>query len=110
MTYGFSRDDAGKFINDYVAKDVLDFDPFQTLDVEGVGKLVETATKLGRASNPEIKLGVCGELGGDPKSIEFFHKIGLDYVSCSPFRIPIAQIAAAQNAIKYGTIKYEKIK
>lgn len=110
MTYGFSRDDAGKFINDYVGKNVLDFDPFQTLDVDGVGKLVETGAKLGRLVKPDLKLGVCGELGGDPKSIEFFHQVGLDYVSCSPFRIPIAQIAAAQSAIKYGTIIHEEVK
>ena len=101
MTYGFSRDDAGKFINDYISNDVLESDPFQTLDVDGVGRLVETGIKLGRSTKPEFKIGVCGELGGDPKSIEFFHKVGLDYVSCSPFRIPIAQIAAAQSTIKY---------
>lgn len=104
MTYGFSRDDAGKFINDYISDNVLEFDPFQTLDVEGVGRLVETGVRLGRRAKPDIKIGVCGELGGDPKSIEFFHNVGLDYVSCSPFRIPIAQIAAAQSAIKYDTI------
>lgn len=105
MTYGFSRDDAGKFINDYISKDILGFDPFQTLDVDGVGTLVETGVKLGRRAKPDIQIGVCGELGGDPKSIEFFHLAGLDYVSCSPFRIPIAQIAAAQSSIKYDTIK-----
>ena len=104
MTYGFSRDDAGKFINDYISNDVLESDPFQTLDVDGVGRLVETGVKLGRSAKPEIKIGVCGELGGDPKSIEFFHNVGLDYVSCSPFRIPIAQIAAAQSTIKYDII------
>lgn len=101
MTYGFSRDDAGKFINDYISNNVLESDPFQTLDVDGVGRLVETGVKLGRSKKPEIKIGVCSELGGDPESIEFFHKVGLDYVSCSPFRIPIAQIAAAQSTIKY---------
>ncbi len=104
MTYGFSRDDAGKFINDYISNNVLESDPFQTLDVDGVGRLVETGVQLGRGAKPDIKIGVCGELGGDPKSIAFFHKVGLDYVSCSPFRIPIAQIAAAQSAIKYDTI------
>ena len=104
MTYGFSRDDAGKFINDYISNDVLESDPFQTLDVDGVGRLVETGVKLGRSAKPEIKIGVCGELGGDPKSIEFFHNVGLDYVSCSPFRIPIAHIAAAQSTIKYDII------
>lgn len=107
MTYGFSRDDAGKFINQYVSDDILEHDPFQTIDINGVGKLVETGVKLGRSTQPEIKIGVCGELGGDPRSIEFFHKVGLNYVSCSPFRIPIAQIAAAQSAIKYDTIKTE---
>lgn len=107
MTYGFSRDDAGKFINDYIGQDILESDPFQTLDVKGVGRLVETGVKLGRSSKPTIQIGVCGELGGDPKSIEFFHNIGLDYVSCSPFRIPIAQIAAAQSAIKYDTIQVD---
>lgn len=110
MTYGFSRDDAGKFISDYMRKDVLGFDPFQTLDVEGVGSLVETAVKLGRSTKPDMQMGVCGELGGDPKSIHFFHKVGLDYVSCSPFRIPIAQIAAAQSTVKYGTINLQEVK
>lgn len=109
MTYGFSRDDAGKFINQYIGEDVLTFDPFQTIDVDGVGKLVETAVQLGRETKPELPIGVCGELGGDPKSIEFFHQTGLDYVSCSPFRIPIAQIAAAQSAIKYDTL-YQELK
>lgn len=105
MTYGFSRDDAAKFINQYVSDDVLESDPFQTIDEDGVGQLITTAAKLARAKQPDFKIGVCGELGGDPKSIEFFHQAGLDYVSCSPFRIPIAQIAAAQSAIKYATIK-----
>lgn len=104
MTYGFSRDDAAKFINHYISDQVLAFDPFQTLDEDGVGQLITTAVKLARAKQPDFKIGVCGELGGDPKSIEFFHQAGLDYVSCSPFRIPIAQIAAAQSAIKYATI------
>lgn len=104
MTYGFSRDDAGKFINQYISEDVLDIDPFQTIDIDGVGKLIQMGTKLGREAKPELKIGVCGELGGDPKSIEFFHQNGLDYISCSPFRVPIAQIAAAQSAIKNTTI------
>lgn len=104
MTYGFSRDDAAKFINHYISDQVLAFDPFQTLDEDGVGQLITTAVKLARAKQPDFKIGVCGELGGDPKSIEFFHQAGLDYVSCSPFRIPITQIAAAQSAIKYATI------
>lgn len=105
MTFGFSRDDAAKYINQYISDEILPLDPFQTLDVEGVGSLVKTATELARAKQPDFKIGICGELGGDPQSIEFFHQIGLDYVSCSPYRIPIAQIAAAQSAIKYATMK-----
>ncbi|MBK5244807.1 MAG: pyruvate, phosphate dikinase [Eubacteriaceae bacterium] len=99
MTYGFSRDDAGKFITDYKEKGILPNDPFQSIDVEGVGKLVEMAVKLGRQTKPHLKIGVCGEHGGDPNSIYFFHKAGLDYVSCSPFRVPIARLAAAQAAL-----------
>ena len=105
MTFGFSRDDAAKYINQYISDEILPIDPFQTLDIEGVGSLIKTATELARAKQPNFKIGVCGELGGDPKSIEFFHQVGLDYVSCSPYRIPMAQIAAAQSAIKYATIK-----
>jgi pyruvate,orthophosphate dikinase len=100
MTFGFSRDDAGKFINDYKEVGILEQDPFQSIDQGGVGKMVEMAVKLGRAAKDHIHLGVCGEHGGDPASIEFFHKTGLDYVSCSPFRVPIARLAAAQSAIK----------
>jgi pyruvate,orthophosphate dikinase len=100
MTFGFSRDDAGKFINDYKDVGILEQDPFQSIDQGGVGKMVEMAVKLGRATKDHIHLGVCGEHGGDPSSIEFFHKTGLDYVSCSPFRVPIARLAAAQSAIK----------
>jgi pyruvate,orthophosphate dikinase len=100
MTFGFSRDDAGKFINDYKDVGILEQDPFQSIDQGGVGKMVEMAVKLGRATKDHLHLGVCGEHGGDPSSIEFFHKTGLDYVSCSPFRVPIARLAAAQSAIK----------
>ncbi len=100
MTYGFSRDDAGKFIKDYLEKGVFEQDPFQTLDQNGVGKLVQMAADLGRATRPDIKLGICGEHGGDPASIEFCHKVGLSYVSCSPFRVPIARLAAAQATLK----------
>lgn len=100
MTFGFSRDDAGKFINDYKEVGILEQDPFQSIDQDGVGKMVEMAVKLGRAAKDHIHLGVCGEHGGDPASIEFFHRTGLDYVSCSPFRVPIARLAAAQSAIK----------
>ena len=99
MTFGFSRDDTGKLIKEYVEKGILEDDPFQTIDQEGVGRLMEEAVKLGRQTRPNIKLGICGEHGGDPKSIDFCHRIGLGYVSCSPFRVPIARIAAAQAAI-----------
>ncbi|WMJ82300.1 pyruvate, phosphate dikinase [Clostridium sp. MB40-C1] len=96
MTFGFSRDDAGKFLNDYYEKSVYEFDPFQRLDQNGVGKLVEMATTLGRNTRKDLKVGICGEHGGDPSSVEFFHNTGLDYVSCSPFRVPLARLAAAQ--------------
>ena len=99
MTFGFSRDDASKFLNDYYKKKILEQDPFATIDQEGVGKLVAMATELGRKTRPSIHLGICGEHGGDPKSIEFCHKIGLDYVSCSPYRVPVARLAAAIAAI-----------
>ena len=100
MTFGFSRDDTGKMIKEYMDKGILADDPFQTIDQEGVGSLMEHAVKQGKRTRPNIKLGICGEHGGDPRSIEFCHKIGLHYVSCSPFRVPIARIAAAQAAIK----------
>ena len=100
MTFGFSRDDAGKFLDAYYDTKIYESDPFAKLDQKGVGKLVEMAVKLGRAANPDIHLGICGEHGGDPSSVEFCHKVGLDYVSCSPFRVPIARLAAAQAAIK----------
>ena len=100
MTYGFSRDDAGKFLNAYYDAKIFENDPFAKLDQIGVGKLMETAIKLGKPVRPELHVGICGEHGGDPSSVEFCHKIGLDYVSCSPFRVPIARLAAAQAAIK----------
>ena len=100
MTFGFSRDDAGKFLSYYYDNKVYESDPFAHLDQNGVGKLVEMAAKLGRSTRPELGLGICGEHGGDPTSVEFCHKVGLDYVSCSPFRVPIARLAAAQAAIK----------
>ena len=100
MGCGFSRDDAGKFLGDYVNAGIYEYDPFQVLDQGGVGRLVETAVKLGRKSRKNIKLGICGEHGGDPKSIEFCFKVGLNYVSCSPYRVPIARLAAAQAALK----------
>jgi pyruvate, orthophosphate dikinase len=100
MGYGFSRDDAGKFIGEYVNKEIMEIDPFQSIDQTGIGKLVQMGVDLGRQSNPKLKIGVCGEHGGDPASIDFFHRAGLDYVSCSPFRIPIARLAAAQASLK----------
>ncbi len=102
MGLGFSRDDAGKFIKDYMDKEIFEKDPFQTLDQEGVGQLVEIAVAKGRQTRPDIKLGICGEHGGDPASIDFCHRVGLSYVSCSPFRVPIARLAAAHAAIKHG--------
>ena len=105
MTYGFSRDDAGKFLNAYYDKKIFENDPFAKLDQDGVGKLMETAIKLGKPVNPNLHIGICGEHGGDPSSVEFCHNIGLDYVSCSPFRVPIARLAAAQAAIKSGDRK-----
>ena len=100
MTFGFSRDDAGKFLSSYYENKIYEFDPFARLDTVGVGKLMETAVKLGRSVRPSLHCGICGEHGGDPSSIEFCHRIGLDYVSCSPFRVPIARLAAAQAAIR----------
>lgn len=100
LTFGFSRDDAGKFLDAYYDTKIYENDPFAKLDQKGVGKLVEMAAKLGRSANESLHLGICGEHGGDPSSVEFFHKAGLDYVSCSPFRVPIARLAAAQAAIK----------
>ena len=100
MTFGFSRDDAGKFLKDYYDRKIYESDPFARLDQKGVGKLVKMAADLGRQTRPDIKLGICGEHGGDPSSVEFCHKVGLSYVSCSPFRVPIARLAAAQAAIR----------
>lgn len=102
MTYGFSRDDAGKFLNAYYDAKIFENDPFAKLDQNGVGKLMEMAIKLGKSVNPNLHIGICGEHGGDPTSVEFCNKLGLDYVSCSPFRVPIARLAAAQAAIAQG--------
>ena len=99
MTYGYSRDDAGKFLGEYVEKGILENDPFQTLDQTGVGQLVELGTKNGRGAREDLKVGICGEHGGDPASVHFCHNIGMDYVSCSPFRVPIARLAAAHAAL-----------
>lgn len=103
MTYGFSRDDASKFLNDYYDKKVFESDPFAKIDQEGVGELIKMAAIKGRSVKPNLSLGICGEHGGEPSSVEFCHKIGLDYVSCSPYRVPLARLAAAQAAIKSGT-------
>lgn len=100
MTFGFSRDDAGKFLTDYYDKKIYENDPFAKLDQKGVGKLVKMASTLGREANPNIHLGICGEHGGDPASVEFCHNVGLDYVSCSPYRVPIARLSAAQAALR----------
>ena len=99
MTFGFSRDDAGKFLDSYYKAKIFESDPFARLDQNGVGKLVEMAAQKGRLARPNLKIGICGEHGGDPSSVEFCHKVGLNYVSCSPFRVPIARLAAAQAAL-----------
>jgi pyruvate,orthophosphate dikinase len=104
-TFGLSRDDAGRFLPYYIEKGILDYDPFITLDQSGTGLLMKIAVEKGRQLKKKLKMGICGEHGGDPKSVEFFHKIGLDYVSCSPYRIPIARLAAAQAALKEKTKK-----
>ena len=100
MTFGFSRDDAGKFLDSYYDTKIYENDPFAKLDQNGVGKLMDMAIKLGRSVRPDMHIGICGEHGGDPSSVEFCHKLGMSYVSCSPFRVPIARLAAAQAAIK----------
>ena len=100
MTFGFSRDDAGKFLSAYYEKKIYESDPFARLDQAGVGKLVKMAAELGKQTRPNIKLGICGEHGGDPSSIDFCNRVGLNYVSCSPYRVPIARLAAAQSALK----------
>jgi pyruvate,orthophosphate dikinase len=100
MTCAFSRDDAGKFLGEYVSKGFYDYDPFQVLDQEGVGRMVEIALAYGRGVKPGLKVGVCGEHGGDPRTVAFCHKLGFSYVSCSPYRVPIARLAAAQAALR----------
>jgi len=102
MTFGFSRDDVNTFLPDYLSKEILERDPFQSIDTGGVGVLMRMGAEKGRAARAGIKLGICGEHGGDPKSIDFCHQVGLNYVSCSPFRVPIARLAAAHAAIRHG--------
>ncbi len=100
MTFGFSRDDIGSFLPDYLDKKILPVDPFQVIDFEGVGQLMKIAVEKGRSTRKDLKIGICGEHGGEPKSVEFCHSLGFTYVSCSPFRVPIARLAAAQAVIK----------
>ncbi|HAH57205.1 MAG TPA: pyruvate, phosphate dikinase, partial [Bacteroidales bacterium] len=107
MTFGYSRDDAGKFLPVYLEKGILKHDPFQVLDQEGVGQLVRMGIERGRSTNPKLKVGICGEHGGEPSSVEFCYRVGMDYVSCSPFRVPIARLASAQASIKEAA-KLEK--
>jgi pyruvate,orthophosphate dikinase len=108
MTFGFSRDDSGKFLPEYIEKGILEKDPFATLDREGVGPLVKMAVEKGRNARKNIKIGICGEHGGDPSSVEFCHMVGMDYVSCSPYRVPVARLAAAHAAIKESK-KYKEV-
>ena len=105
MTFGFSRDDIGGFMNEYLDQKLLAADPFQTIDQDGVGLLIRMSVEKGRATRPDLKIGICGEQGGDPASVDFCYETGLTYVSCSPFRVPIARLAAAQAAIKAGRKK-----
>jgi len=100
MTFGFSRDDVGSFVPDYIEKGILEKDPFQVLDQEGTGQLVEIGIKRGRSTRPDLKVGICGEHGGNPQTVAFCHKVGMNYVSCSPFRVPIARLAAAQASLQ----------
>ena len=108
MGFGYSRDDAGKFLPIYIQKGILKHDPFQVLDQEGIGQLIKMAIKKGKKTRKNIKIGICGEHGGEPSSIEFCNKVGMDYVSCSPYRVPIARVAAAQAVIKQKAAKKTK--
>jgi pyruvate,orthophosphate dikinase len=108
MTYGYSRDDAGKFLPEYVQRRILPGDPFVSVDQEGVGMLMEWAVSNGRKTRSKLKVGICGEHGGEPESVEFCHRIGLDYVSCSPYRVPIARLAAAQAAVRGTTAESDR--
>ena len=109
MSFGFSRDDIGGFLPNYLDQRILPEDPFQTIDQEGVGELVRTGTVRGRETKPNLKVGICGEHGGDPESVKFFHRIGMNYVSCSPFRVPIARLAAAQAAVEEKRAKAARV-
>jgi pyruvate,orthophosphate dikinase len=100
MTYGFSRDDIGKFLPDYLEARILPVDPFQSIDADGVGRLVRLSVEEGRGARRDLKVGICGEHGGDPASVDFFHRSGLDYVSCSPYRVPVARLAAAHASLR----------
>ena len=108
MGFGFSRDDIGGFLPDYLEKRILPEDPFQSIDVSGIGQLIDIGVRKGRSVKKDLKIGICGEHGGEPASIEFCHKVGMNYVSCSPYRVPIARLAAAQAAIKHGKGKKKK--
>jgi pyruvate,orthophosphate dikinase len=110
MGFGFSRDDTGAFMHDYLEKRLLDADPFQTIDQEGIGQLIQMCVERGRATRPELKIGICGEQGGDPASVEFCFKTGLDYVSCSPYRVPIARLAAAHASIQHKEVRAKVLK
>ena len=110
MGCGFSRDDAGKFLDDYVRMGIYEYDPFQVLDQQGVGKLVDMAVRLGRLTNPNLKTGICGEHGGEPMSVKFCHRVGLNYVSCSPYRLPIARLAAAQAVLEEKMVRKKEKK
>jgi pyruvate, orthophosphate dikinase len=108
MTFGFSRDDIGAFVPDYIEKKILPDDPFQILDQVGVGELIKIGIERGRAVRPKLKVGICGEHGGEPSSVKFCHKVGMNYVSCSPFRVPIARLAAAQAVVEQAAKKAKK--
>ncbi len=108
LGFGFSRDDTGEFLPDYLEKKILPGDPFESIDQEGIGELMKIAVELGRSTRPDLEIGICGEHGGEAKSIEFCYRIGLDYVSCSPFRVPLARLAAAQAVLKTGNAAKEK--